>query len=233
MVAQLYEVLRIIAVLVFYLLASLLTVSIVLVFERMVRLRRYARELNGLREQVTTALSKGRISAVNPNTLPDDFVGRVIAKALLNIGRTPEALNETVNAEVANNRSELERGLNFLGTMGANAPFIGLFGTVLGIMAAFQDMAMAAHPGPQVVMSGISEALIATAAGLLVAIPDVIFYNYLKNRVKSIMMQTESLFREILAYAVDTFEFERLAQVRRGTDKTEDDKKDALSGNER
>lgn len=208
MVAQLYDVLRVTSILVLYLLAGLFVISIALVIERVIVLRRSARNLAGLRVQVISALTKGNITTIDLNLLPMDFAGRVIAKALLNLGRTPEALNETVMAEVGHNRPQLERGLNFLGTLGANAPFIGLFGTVLGIMSAFQDMAMAGHAGPQVVMSGISEALVATAAGLFVAIPDVIFYNYLKNKVKIILSETEALFREVLAFSVDTFELE-------------------------
>jgi biopolymer transport protein ExbB len=76
-------------------------------------------------------------------------------------------------------------------------------------MAAFHDMAVTAHAGPQVVMQGISEALIATAAGLLVAIPAVMMYNYLKMKVKVVLRQTEALFRELLAYGVDNFDGER------------------------
>jgi len=206
MVAELYEVLLVLSMLVLYLLAGLFVVSILLIAERMVVLRRTARIVQDLHKRVTAALTEGAIASIDPKTLPTDFAGSVIAKALLNLGRTPEALNETVVAEAGQNRQQLERGLNFLGTLGANAPFIGLFGTVLGIMAAFQDMAMAGHAGPQVVMRGISEALVATAAGLFVAIPDVMFYNYLKNKVKRIVLQTESIFREVLAYSVDTYE---------------------------
>ncbi len=213
MVADLYEILRITATLILYLLGGLFLAGLVITVERVVSLARATRELGQLRVMVQQALSGGNIRTLQADDLGRGFAGRVIAKALANLGRTPEALNETVAAEVELNRPMLERGLNFLGTMGANAPFIGLFGTVLGIMAAFHDMAVAAHAGPQVVMQGISEALVATAAGLLVAIPSVMAYNYLKTKVKLVMRQTESLFREILAYSVDNFEIGHMTGV--------------------
>ncbi|OIO11232.1 MAG: hypothetical protein AUJ52_02295 [Elusimicrobia bacterium CG1_02_63_36] len=76
----------------------------------------------------------------------------------------------------------LEHGLPVLGTIGSTAPFIGLLGTVLGVMRAFRDLAGASNAGPGVVAVGISEALIATAAGLVVAIPAIIAYNYFTTR---------------------------------------------------
>lgn len=83
-------------------------------------------------------------------------------------------------------RSELKRlesGLPFLATLGSAAPFIGLFGTVWGIMTSFHDIGLRGSASLAVVAPGISEALVATAAGLAVAIPAVIFYNFYSNRV--------------------------------------------------
>ncbi len=78
----------------------------------------------------------------------------------------------------------LEKRLGILATFGNNAPFIGLLGTVLGIIKAFHDLGTAKEFGVQVVMEGISEALVATAMGLFVAIPSVIAYNYFVRRIK-------------------------------------------------
>lgn len=94
-------------------------------------------------------------------------------------------------------RLKLERGLAFLGTMGNNAPFIGLFGTVLGIIKAFYELGVTGAAGPQVVMVGIAEALIATALGLLIAIPAVIFYNVFQRRIRIIIRRSEMLIEEI------------------------------------
>ncbi|WP_457639963.1 MotA/TolQ/ExbB proton channel family protein [Persephonella sp.] len=86
---------------------------------------------------------------------------------------------------------ELEKRLGILATFGNNAPFIGLFGTVLGIIKAFHDLGTSQEFGVRVVMTGISEALVATAMGLFVAIPSVIAYNYFVRRVKKILLTYE------------------------------------------
>jgi biopolymer transport protein ExbB len=91
----------------------------------------------------------------------------------------------------ARERLRLERNLAFLATLGSNAPFIGLFGTVLGIIKAFHDLAGNQGGGPSVVMAGISEALIATAVGLMVAIPAVVAFNYFSRRVRVGMSQVD------------------------------------------
>jgi biopolymer transport protein ExbB len=87
----------------------------------------------------------------------------------------------------------MERGLSFLATVGSNAPFIGLFGTVLGIIQAFHDLAANTSEASEAVMAGISEALVATAVGLLVAIPAVVLYNFFTRWVKGRLARSESL----------------------------------------
>ncbi|HXS99743.1 MAG TPA: MotA/TolQ/ExbB proton channel family protein [Elusimicrobiota bacterium] len=79
--------------------------------------------------------------------------------------------------------AELETGMGTLGTIASVAPFIGLFGTVVGVMRAFHDLAAAAGAGPGLVAVGISEALVTTAAGLLVAIPAVAAFNHFNTRI--------------------------------------------------
>ncbi len=85
-------------------------------------------------------------------------------------------------------RLALEKRLGILATFGNNAPFIGLFGTVLGIIKAFHHLGTSSEFGVRVVMAGISEALVATAMGLFVAIPSVIGYNYFVRKMKFLMM---------------------------------------------
>ena len=91
--------------------------------------------------------------------------------------------------------ADLERGISTLGTIASVAPFIGLFGTVLGVMRAFKDLASAAGAGPGLVAVGISEALICTAAGLLVAIPAVAAFNHFNQKI--------ARFEEELRWMVD------------------------------
>jgi biopolymer transport protein ExbB len=95
----------------------------------------------------------------------------------------------------------MEKNLLVLGTLGNNAPFIGLFGTVLGIIKAFNDLAIAGTSGPTVVMRGVSEALVATAAGLFIAIPAVAAYNYFQSRIKKSLASADRFSRLLLAYS--------------------------------
>ncbi len=102
----------------------------------------------------------------------------VVRAAVEQAPRGPDSVDEVVAARVERARLDYERRLAFLGTLGNNAPFIGLFGTVLGIIRAFADLG--AHPGAggaATVMAGISEALVATAVGLFVALPAVVMFN--------------------------------------------------------
>lgn len=86
----------------------------------------------------------------------------------------------------------LEKRLGVLATFGNNAPFIGLFGTVLGIINAFHTLSRGSEFGVNAVMGGISEALVATATGLFVAIPSVIAYNYFVRKIKMILLNMEA-----------------------------------------
>lgn len=111
-----------------------------------------------------------------------------------------EILAAAAEGARARERQRLERNLAFLGTLGSNAPFIGLFGTVLGIIKAFHDLARNQSSGPAVVMAGISEALVATAVGLMVAIPAVMAFNYFSRRVRTVMTQVDWRTGLALAY---------------------------------
>ncbi len=105
-----------------------------------------------------------------------------------------EELEQVASGYLMREKLALERNLAFLGTVGSNAPFIGLFGTVLGIIKAFNDMgAKVESSGAQVISIGISEALVATAVGLLVAIPAVVFFNFFQRKIKMILGRAESL----------------------------------------
>lgn len=90
-------------------------------------------------------------------------------------------------------RLDLERRLAILGTLGALAPFVGLFGTVLGIIRAFRDLAQVGGGHPEIVMQGIAEALIATALGILVAVISIACYNLFNRRVKEAFAEGERL----------------------------------------
>ena len=90
--------------------------------------------------------------------------------------------------------------MSFLATIASNAPFIGLFGTVLGIIRSFKDLSGNISEASSAVMAGIAEALIATAVGLLVAIPAVVAFNYFKGKVKRAMNNTHLLSKVLLSH---------------------------------
>lgn len=119
----------------------------------------------------------------NPGKLDREFLGDEVRKSL----------SRAVRREV----NHLERALTFLATTGSTTPFIGLFGTVWGVMNSFRGIGVrgSAHIG--VVAPGISEALIATAAGLAAAIPAVIAYNYFLHRIKGITAEVENFSAEV------------------------------------
>ncbi len=109
------------------------------------------------------------------------------------------AVEERKAGAIEEERVRYERRLAFLGTLGNNAPFVGLFGTVLGIIRAFHDLAGSSMQGTQAVMAGIAEALVATGVGLIVALPAVAAYNIFTRRVERSVSASEVLAHEILA----------------------------------
>jgi biopolymer transport protein TolQ len=110
------------------------------------------------------------------------------------IDNVERAMNRACSSEV----TKLESALGFLATTGSASPFIGLFGTVWGIMDTFKGIGARGSATLAVVAPGISEALIATAAGLAAAIPAVIFYNYYLNRIKTMAMEMDNFASELL-----------------------------------
>ncbi|HEY6101218.1 MAG TPA: MotA/TolQ/ExbB proton channel family protein, partial [Anaeromyxobacter sp.] len=109
----------------------------------------------------------------------------VVRAAVANAAKGPDSVREVVAGTIERVRIEYEMRLAFLGTLGNNAPFIGLFGTVLGIIRAFVDLARnPAAAGAGTVMAGISEALVATAVGLFVALPAVVAYNLFQRGLR-------------------------------------------------
>ncbi len=118
---------------------------------------------------------------------------RVLLAGLEAAKATPDAAVDAMNGTLLFEKMRLDRGLLVIGTVASNAPYIGLFGTVLGIIKAFHDLSLQSDESASAVMAGISEALVATAMGLVVAIPAVVLYNFMTQRVRSLTGRTESL----------------------------------------
>jgi biopolymer transport protein ExbB len=127
-------------------------------------------------------------------------VAVVVRSGLQNAKLGEKGLAELMEATALKEKLKLEKYLNILGTMGNIAPFIGLLGTVVGIIRAFNDLSVSGSGGPSVVAAGIAEALITTAAGLVVAIPSVVAYNYFQRRIGTLMGEIEAAMKMVHVY---------------------------------
>ena len=152
-----------------------------------------ARLTQGLKQR---GLESVTVDGADAATVP----GRMVKTGLDNWGLAPEAMEKVLEAQESMEKRGLDQGLSFLGTVGANAPFLGLTGTVIGILVAFDRFAASGGRGGTEVMVAISQALVATAIGLMVAIPAVVFYNILRNRSKLILEQAREIQALILAH---------------------------------
>ena len=185
---------------VLWLLLALSVVSFAIIVERMLYFHSQGADLESLGEEVRKLCAAGHPEEARVRLAADKHVAAaVVSSGLRDWMRGPEAVAESMSAAKARARLALERNLAVLGTLGSNAPFIGLFGTVIGIIKAFHDLANAQAKGPAVVMGSLSEALVATAVGLMVAIPAVLFYNYFQRRVRAFMLGTDSMAHLVLA----------------------------------
>ncbi len=195
---------------VMWLLGVLSLASIAMIVERAFFFRTLGSNVRALAEGLDTRLRKGDWTGAIADLTPLQSVAANVTIAGLRLAELgPAAADRAMDSAVAIERSRLERGLTFLGTLGNNAPFIGLFGTVIGVIGAFEELGHAA-PGhgaaaagavaSQAVMTSIAEALVATAVGLFVALPAVAAYNYFQRRMTSLLAETEILSNLLLAY---------------------------------
>ena len=187
--------------------------SLALAAERWLYLRRRGGDLEALARSLDADLAAGAFDKARATLAQSTAVAARVADAGLRLAdRGTGSAEKAMQSATALERTRLERGLAFLATVGNNAPFLGLFGTVVGVIHAFEELGHAA-PGhgatstgqvaSQAVMAGIAEALVATAVGIAVALPAVAAYNYLQRRVVSMLSGTDVLSNLVLAYVAD------------------------------
>ncbi len=186
-------------------LLSLASVSVAL--ERWLYFRKRRGDVRALSEQLDRLLWDTKIAeAIDMLQKSPAVAASVAASGLRLASLGPEAVERAMASATALERSKLEARLAFLGTLGNNAPFVGLFGTVIGVIQAFeqlgtgQDGGAAAAASQSLVMSAIAEALVATAVGIAVALPAVAAYNYLQRQVAALLSEAEVLTNLVLAY---------------------------------
>lgn len=196
---------------VLWLLGGLSVASLAVAIERWLFYRRAEGELHVLAAELHNKLDaddvEGAVAWLGSSRA---LAGRVAAAGLKLADRGLESADKAMKSRIALEREDLDRRLAYLGTLGNNAPFIGLFGTVIGVIQAFEELGHGA-PGhgtasaagqiaSAAVMSAIAEALVATAVGIAVALPAVAAYNYLQRRVCSLLSGAEVLSNLVLAY---------------------------------
>lgn len=195
---------------VLWMLGGLSMASLALAVERWLYLRRRGGDLEALARELDEHLQGDDFASARRVLEASPSVAARIAGAGLRLAeRGTESADKAMQSAAALERGRLERWLAFLATVGNNAPFIGLFGTVVGVIHAFEELGHAA-PGhgataasqvaSQAVMASIAEALVATAVGILVALPAVAAYNYLQRRVGTLLSGAEVLTNLVLVY---------------------------------
>lgn len=189
---------------VLWLLVALSVISVYVMLERILFFRSVTRADNAVKRSLRGALAEGDFEQAEKLVRNSEGSGgRIVSEMLHQARRGRAGVDSAMQSVRAEEKIRLERNLSFLGTLGANAPFIGLFGTVLGIIQAFNELANSGvNPGGQQsagVMGAISEALVATAVGLLVAIPAVVAYNVFQRRVKRTLAECDGLSNATLA----------------------------------
>ncbi len=186
-----------------YLLIFLSICSIAVIIERFFMLRATLKSSFSVTDRAKEAIKSNDLTVLEDLSKNHEALeGRLLQYALRYSGsKGSSGMAEIMNGYVLMEKPLLEKNLGFLATLGANAPFIGLLGTVLGVVRAFADLA-GNQGNPAAVMAGISEALVATAVGLFVAIPAVVAYNYFHKQVRLILSNAESIKQLCLAYTI-------------------------------
>jgi len=154
---------------------------------------RFTRELRG-------AFERGEVERFETKYKDDTSVAaQVTLRGLAERARGPEAVAEAMHGERARWRNAADRNLIVLGTLGNNVPFVGLFGTVLGVINAFEHLRQKTEAATDKTLDLVAEALSATAFGLLVAIPAVVAFNYFQRRLKVMLGNADHCAHTVLS----------------------------------
>jgi biopolymer transport protein ExbB len=192
------------AVWIMWLLVVLSVLSLAVIIERAIVFVSTREDIDALREELRKLYNGSNYDGARKR-LNDakSFEAQIIAAGLDDFDKGSDALEERLAGESRLARSRMERNLAFLGTVGNNAPFIGLLGTVIGVVRAFRQL-NAGGQVSQALLTEIGEALIATAIGLLVALPAVAFFNYFQRLIKGRIDLASVMGSDLLVQAKST-----------------------------
>jgi biopolymer transport protein ExbB len=187
-----------------YLMIALSVVSAAIILERLFFFLVSAGKVERLAQDLTEHLDRGDVAGAARLAIGSRSAeAAIVAAGLKRFDHGAAAVEEAMTGATVLQRMRLERGLAFLGTLGNNAPFVGLLGTVIGIVQAFESLeraGLAAGGAGAEVMGAIAEALVATAIGLAVAIPAVAAFNYFQRRIKAILGNSAALTHVLLSH---------------------------------
>ena len=184
---------------VLWLLIILSVVSVGVMIDRALWLRRRNIDTERFTRELRGAFDRGELDRLTAKYLDDPAIPvQVGLRGLAARAQGAEAAAEAMHSERVRWRRAAERNLIVLGTLGNNVPFVGLFGTVLGVINAFQHLAVKAADVEKETLSAIAEALTATAVGLLVAIPAVIAFNSFSRKVRVMMSGADEVAHTVL-----------------------------------
>ncbi|MDO8749027.1 MAG: MotA/TolQ/ExbB proton channel family protein [Candidatus Omnitrophota bacterium] len=179
-----------------WVLLLLSVISVAVIIERFFVLRLKRGDLQLLKQRIGAAMRKANNAGIESILRQDNSsAAKILLETIQNTKSMGLDFEDSLAIAISEEKLRLESRIAILGTLGNNAPFIGLFGTVLGIINAFHSLAQNTKGGPTIIMTGISEALIATALGLFIAIPAVGAYNYFIRRIKKIIVSAENFTR--------------------------------------
>jgi len=186
---------------VLWLLLALSLGSVAVMLERWIFFRQRRLDIGELRHELSRMLERGDFDgAARSLERHDTLETNVVLVGLKAYGKGPDSVEDLINGALGREKGRYERRLGFLATLASNAPYVGLFGTVIGIVRAFRDLAANMADASAAVMAGIAEALVATAVGLLVAIPALVAFNVFKGRVRAAVTDCQLLARMLLAH---------------------------------
>jgi biopolymer transport protein ExbB len=186
---------------VMWLLIGLSVISVGVILERAYYYLASGDDFRKLRDDLLPLLKSGDLRAVGQRLEKSrSFEAKVLAAGIDWSDRGPESAAESMVSAQQLARLNMERNLAFLGTVGNNAPFVGLLGTVIGIIRSFHELNQTQGKLSDTLMSDVGEALVATAIGIIVAIPAVAFFNFFQRVIKSRLGQADTLAHELLAH---------------------------------